>query len=68
MQVHVKRPFNLQVGSYSDWDDLHQTLLQLGPGVCEVPPQVTGHWYLQANIRSGNVTVIEQIDAAPVAA
>jgi hypothetical protein len=38
---------------------------QLGPGVCEVPPQVTEHWYFQANVRSGNITIIEP---APVAA
>jgi hypothetical protein len=65
MQIHVKRGFNLQIGSYSDWGDLGQTLLQLGPGVCEVPPQVTKHWYFQANVRSGNITIIEP---APVAA
>jgi hypothetical protein len=59
MQVHVKRGFNLQIGSYRNWGDLGQTLLQLGPGVCEVPEKAAEHWYFQANIKSGNITIIE---------
>jgi hypothetical protein len=66
MMVSVRRAFNLQTGNYSDWGDLGQTLLQLGPGVCEVPSNVTAHWYFEANIKSGNVTIIEPAPA-PVA-
>jgi hypothetical protein len=67
MQIHVKRGFNLQIGSYSDWGDLGQTLMQVGPGVVEAPPQVAGHWYFAANVRDGNITILEN-DAPPVAA
>jgi hypothetical protein len=67
MQAHVKRAFNLQTGSYAYYD-FGQTLLPIGPGCVEVPDDVAEHWYFQANIRSGNITIIEQNDAAPVAA
>jgi hypothetical protein len=68
MQVHVRRGFNLQIGSYSDWGDLHQTVMRIGPGVVAVPVEAAAHWYFAANVRSRNITVLEQIDASPPAA
>jgi hypothetical protein len=64
MQVHVKRAFNLQIGSYANYGDLHETLLQIGPGVVALPDEAVAHWYFAANVHSGNVTVLEQIDAS----
>jgi hypothetical protein len=64
MQIHVKRGFNLQIGSYANYGDLQETLYRLGPGVCEVPAHIISHWYLAANIKSGNITIIEQIKAS----
>lgn len=61
MLADVRRGFNLHLGAHSD---LHHTVMRIGPGVVEVPKAVSIHWYFQANVRSGNVTVLEQIDAA----
>jgi hypothetical protein len=38
----------------------------VGPGVCEVPAHIISHWYLAANIKSGNITIIEKIKAPVV--
>ena len=59
MLADVKRGFIVTLGTYRD-----PTVLRFDPGVVEVPEAAATHWYFQANVRSGNVTVLEQIDAA----
>ena len=61
MLADVRRGFNLHLGAHGD---LHQTVMRIGPGVVAVPDEAAAHWYFAANVRSGNVTVLEQIDAA----
>jgi hypothetical protein len=61
MLADVRRGFNLHLGTHGD---LHPAVLRIGPGVVEVPEEASRHWYFAANVRSGNVTILEQIDAA----
>jgi hypothetical protein len=61
MLADVRRGFNLHLGAHGD---LHQTVMRIGPGVVAVPVEAAAHWYFAANVRSGNVTVLEQIDVA----
>jgi hypothetical protein len=61
MLADVRRGFNLHLGAHGD---LNQTVMRIGPGVVAVPAAAATHWYFQANVRAGNVTVLEQIDAA----
>jgi hypothetical protein len=57
MLVNVRRAFNLNLGNYGNYGGL--PVMQVGPGLVDVPDEAARHWYFQANIRSGNITIIE---------